>query len=313
MQKLLSVLMSVYNGEKFIEPTIQSVLNQTYSDFDFVIVDDGSTDNSRKIVQQYEQKDLRIKGIYLDENTGFSGALNLGLAKINTQWVARIDEDDIWYATKLEKQMSFLQKNEGYALVASWMNYIDKNGNIIGESREDYIVWEKVEKRYKQNKTVVFCHSSIVFDRNLVVNIGGYRKQFWPCEDADLWNRILECGKKMVIYPEILTAYRIHGESISVARLHEMNSQFRYVKFCMKERRSGKSEPTYEEYMAINQKQKLIKRINNYRKDFSKYYYKVGVFAYSNKQYLKFIYNLLLSSILNPTRMMSLMLKKKVK
>jgi glycosyltransferase involved in cell wall biosynthesis len=309
--KKLSVLMPVYNGENFIESAIRSVLNQTFSDFDFIIVDDGSTDNSRKIVQQYAQKDSRIKGIYLDKNIGFSGVLNLGLTGIDTQWVARIDADDIWYSTKLEKQMTFLQKNKDYFLVASWVDYIDKNGKIIGESKEDYTEWEKVKKRYKQNKAVVFCHSSIIYDRNLVVSIGGYRKQFWPCEDADLWNRLLESGGKMVIYPEILTAYRIHGESISVAGQHEMNSRYRYAKFCMKERRSGKEEPTYEEYMAINQR--LIKRANNYRKDMSKYYYKMGVFAYSKKGYLNFIGYMLLSAIFNPLRMVSIILKKKIK
>jgi glycosyltransferase involved in cell wall biosynthesis len=310
-KKLLSVLMSVYNGENFIDAAIQSVLNQTFPDFDFIIVDDASTDNSRKIVQQYEQKDSRIKGIYLDKNIGASDARNLGLSEIKTQWAAIIDADDIWYPTKLEKQMTFLQKNEDYFLVASWIDYIDNRGNIIGESREDYTEWKKVEKRYKQNKAVVFCHSSIVYNRNLVVDIGGYRKQFWPCEDADLWNRLLESGGKMVIYPEILAAYRIHGESVSVAGLHRMNSRFRYVKFCMNARRSGKNEPTYEEYMMFNQT--FIKRINNYRKDLSKYYYKMGVFAYSEKKYLKFICNILLSAIFNPSRMLSMMLKKRIK
>jgi glycosyltransferase involved in cell wall biosynthesis len=309
--KTLSVLMTVYNGENFIETAIQSVLNQTFSDFDFIIVDDGSKDGSRDIIQQYEQKDQRIKAFYLNENIGISEAANYGLLQTDSKWVARIDQDDIWYSTKLEKQMIFLSNNGDYSLVASWVDYIDKTGNIIGEFKENYIDWKIIEKKYKKNEAVVFCHSTVIFDKNLALSVGGYHKQFVYSEDADLWNRLLECGKKMVIYPEKLAAYRIHGNASSMTQLHELNSRFGYVKFCIKERRSGKRELTYEEYRAI--KQKVYRRINNYRKDLSRCHLKIGVVAYSNKQYFKFVWHMLLLSILNPSRMISVLSKKKIK
>lgn len=307
----VTVLMSAYNAEKYVCKTIESVLKQTFSDFKFLIIENGSKDATRTLLHEFEERDTRIEVIYLSENIGLSGALNLGLSKISSHWVARIDADDLWYPQKLERQMNFLFSNDNYSLLASWVDYININGDVIGTSKEDLISWEAVEERYKRNKAVVFCHSSIVFDKDVVLKVGGYHSQFWPAEDADLWNRVIECEKKMHIYPEVLTLYRIYDGGNSIMKLRDMNEHFRYVKHCMRARRIGRVEPTFEEYLSTEKK--ISRNFKNYRNDLYMYYYKNGVISYSKHERCKFLIHMLIASCIHPARIFSTILKKKIK
>lgn len=309
MNSKLTVLMSAYNASAFVGRTIESVLNQTYSDFDFVIVENGSTDNTREIIKKY--KDSRIVLIELDQNIGLSGAMNLGISKIESKWIAHIDADDLWTNDKLEKQMAFLDQHDDFCALATWIDYIDINDKKIGESREKLTSWKSVEEKYKANKAVVFNHSSIIFNRVDVTNVGGYHGQFWPAEDADLWNRLLETGKKMMILPEALTLYRIFDGANSISKLRQMNMMFRYVKHCMRKRREGKLEPSFDEYKQLNKG--FFKNMNETRKDYSIYNYKKAVAAYSGKRMFPFFYRMTLAAIFNPQRILSTLKNKTIK
>lgn len=309
MDNSLSVLMSAYNSAGYVGRTIDSVLNQSYKDFDFIIIENGSTDNTRDIIRHYN--DPRIKVIELDGNIGLSGALNLGLKQSESRWIARIDSDDLWTEEKLEKQMHFLTQHQDYCLLASWVDYIDATDRKIGESREPLTSWELVKTKYNANKAVVFCHSSVIFDRADAMRVGGYHGQFWPAEDADLWNRLLETGKMMQILPLPLTLYRIYDGGNSITKLRQMNLMFRYTKYCMRERRAGRTEPTLDQYKAINKG--FWKSINEARKDYAQYHYKKAVAAYSGKRYIPFVYRMVLSALFNPSRMLSTINNKKVK
>ena len=309
MSKKVSVLMSAYNAENFVERTILSVLNQSYRDFDFIIVENGSTDKTREIIKKFS--DPRIILIELEKNIGLSGAMNLGLQKANTKWIAHQDADDLWYPEKLEHQLAFLDKHPDYCALATWIDYVDINDKKIGESREPFTSWEAVEEKYKKNKAVVFNHSSMVFDRDIALAVGGYHSQFWPAEDADLWNRMLESGKKMMILPEALTCYRIFDGGNSITKLRQMNKMFRYVKYCMHERRAGNTEPTLAEYESINKG--FWKNVNENRKDFSLYHYKKSVAAYSGKRYFSSVWRMLIAFIFNPMRIVSTIINKNIK
>lgn len=309
MDNSLSVLMSAYNSAEYVGRTIDSVLNQTYKDFEFIIIENGSTDTTRDVIRQYD--DSRIKVIELNENIGLSGALNLGLKQTQSRWIARIDSDDLWTVDKLEKQIRFLTQHQDYCLVASWVDYIDANDNKIGESREPLTSWKPVKIKYDANKAVVFCHSSVIFDRADVVSVGGYHGQFWPTEDADLWNRLLETGKKMQILPLPLTLYRIYDGGNSITKLRQMNLMFRYTKYCMRERRAGRPEPTLAQYKSINKG--FWKNVNEARKDYAIYHYKKAVASYSGGRYVPFAYHMLISAFINPSRMLSTLKNKKVR
>lgn len=306
--KEITVLMTVYNTEKFVEKAIESVLKQTYTNFDFLIVEDCSQDKSKEIIQKYEKSDSRINVIYLDKNIGTIGASNLGLSNIETKWVARLDADDVMYPERLETQISFLKAHPDYCLTASWIDYINDKDEIIGNSHSELTDWQKVKESMQKNQPVGFCHSSVMFEKEYITKIGGYR--VWPAEDIDLWNRVIESDKKIIVLPQTLTAYRISSSSITIKKTLESYRKYRYVKHCMILRRSGKEEISWEEFQKI--KRSPYKKINMLRKDYAQYYRKKGVNAFASKKYLSAIYTLVISTILRPMQMINTLRNKSI-
>lgn len=140
----------------------------------------------------------------VDVNNGTSSAYNAVLKKIDTPWVAVIHADDMWYPAKLEKQMAFLEQHPDYCILDTWYDYVDIHDKVIGTSKEPLTTWEKVAERYNNDKMVVFCHPSVVFSHDVALAVGGFHEEFWPTDDADMWQRMLETGGKACIYPEAL-------------------------------------------------------------------------------------------------------------
>lgn len=129
-KNLVSIITPMYNSEKFIEATIKSVINQTYKDWEMIIVDDCSTDNSPNIVKPYVEKDSRIKYIRVEFNQGVSHARNVALKEASGQFIAFLDSDDIWKKNKLKKQVEFMEKNDYYFSYTDY-EYIDEDGKRI--------------------------------------------------------------------------------------------------------------------------------------------------------------------------------------
>lgn len=131
----VSILMTAYNAEKFIDEAIQSILNQTYENFEFVIVNDGSTDRTLAIIKQFAEKDKRIKVLNLRKNLGPSLAANKGLLKVSGDYLFRMDADDISEYDRLEKQIEYLEKNPDISMLGGQCKLIDETGRVIGEKR----------------------------------------------------------------------------------------------------------------------------------------------------------------------------------
>ena len=131
-QPLVSVVMPVYNGERFLKDAIESILNQTYKNFEFIIVDDGSTDDSLKIIKEYQKKDKRIRLIENKKNLGQAKSLNKGLSLAKGKYYAKMDSDDIACKKRIEKEVDFLERNNDYVIVGSNLEIIDENNNTIG-------------------------------------------------------------------------------------------------------------------------------------------------------------------------------------
>ena len=133
---LVSVIMSVYNGEKYLVQAIDSILNQTYQNFEFIIIDDCSTDNSSHILQEYAKKDSRIKIIKKEKNIGIKGFienLNLGISIAEGKYIARMDADDISLPERFQKQVTFLENNPEIFMVGAQIDFINEKNEIIGE------------------------------------------------------------------------------------------------------------------------------------------------------------------------------------
>ncbi len=214
----ISVLMSVYNGEKYLSSAIESILSQTEKDFEFVIINDGSSDSTPQIIKKYLLKDSRI--VYIDgERRGLVAALNHGISVSKGEYLARMDADDIALPDRLEVQLKFLDDNKKVIMCGSWLELIDSYDTKIGENKSMPISAEDVRKTIVLHNP--FAHPSVMIRKKVFDDIGGYRTFFRHIEDYELWTRILQKYEGVNI-PRILLRYRQHLGQVTVSKNIEM-------------------------------------------------------------------------------------------
>jgi len=208
----VTVLMAIYNGEEYLKECMDNVLSQTYKDFEFLIIDDGSTDSTLDIIKSY--KDHRIRLLKNDKNMSQVASLNIGLDHALGEYIARIDVDDIMLPDRLKKQLSFLIRRPEAALVGSWGEAIDKFGKSI--------VTSKLPVRKEEIiATILFggfisIHSSFMFRKKSILDIGKYNEKFSFVEDYKLVIDLLLKGYVVKNIPEVFVKYRFHDDRISV-------------------------------------------------------------------------------------------------
>lgn len=209
MKPTVSVILSVYNARPYLAECIESVLRQSYDDFEFLIVDDGSTDQSWDIIQQYA--DTRIRAFKI-QNSGVARAKNFLLEKATGKWIAIIDADDVWHPLKLEIQMKFLEKNPTYVLVGSFAQLIDKDGHNL-HIEPKVTDWLTISKFISEKN--MFTHSSVVYSREAAVKIGGYNTSVHQyLTDYALMKALCNTGKATNL-PTALVHYRIVPQSVT--------------------------------------------------------------------------------------------------
>jgi glycosyltransferase involved in cell wall biosynthesis len=202
----ISVLMPVYNAAKFLNESIQSILSQTFFDFEFIIVDDGSTDDSIAIIKTYE--DPRIVFVRNEKNLGISEALNKGIALAKSSLIARMDADDISQPTRLQKQYDYMTKNQDCALLSSW-------ARVVTEDLK-FVRLERYRSKFYYYNLIFECwmyHPTIMFRKKEVEEIGMYSMPY--SEDFDLFWKM---SRKFKIWniPEALVDYRLSSTSLNV-------------------------------------------------------------------------------------------------
>jgi len=205
----VSIVIPSYNSSKFISQTIESVLSQTYKNWEMIIVDDKSLDNSNTIVEEYIKKDNRIKLIKLNKNIGAAMARNKALEIAQGRYIAFLDSDDIWMPSKLEVQIKFMQENN-YPISFTSYKIIDENG--IDNNHIIRVVDSLNLKQYLKNTIIGFSTSMI--DRELVkeeLKFLNIRIR----QDTNLWITIFKNGYKAYGLDEVLVKYRVHSNSIS--------------------------------------------------------------------------------------------------
>ncbi len=206
----VTVLMPVYNGEKYIAEAIESILNQSFKEFEFLIVNDGSTDRSLEIIQSYT--DPRIKVIN-QKNGGVSNALNTGLKNATGKYIARMDADDLSHELRLEKQYNFMKSNPDYILVGSDANCIEENGAFI--FRHQSGIYEDNLIKAEIHNSCIYVHSSVFFIKEAVIEVGMYDERAHSFEDHLLWSKLASKGKFSIL-PEELVDYRFNLSSVTI-------------------------------------------------------------------------------------------------
>jgi glycosyltransferase involved in cell wall biosynthesis len=188
----VTVLMACYNAEKWLPTSIPSVLNQTYQNFEFIIVNDGSVDESLEIIRNYAVSDPRIV-ILSKTNSGPGDARNSGIKLSRGEWIAVIDADDIFEPMKLEKQIEEINKNNNLVLIGTGLTIIDELGNRIKTYK--YPISNNKLKKNLRTARKFPPHSSIMYKRSAVQKLGGYHTRVSQAEDADLWLRLSDIGE----------------------------------------------------------------------------------------------------------------------
>ena len=227
----VTVLMSVYNGEKYLREAIDSILNQTFENFEFLIINDGSTDGTADTLQSYN--DPRIKIINNEKNIGLTKSLNRGLKIARGEYIARQDADDVSMPERLEKEVNFLNQNRNIGLVGTYSLRINEKGNVLHVARPLNDDRELKEKLLIGNQ---FGHGSVMFRRECIEKVGSYREEFKSSQDYDLWLRIADFFDVANI-PELLYKWRLNVNSISVVRKDQQDKYATVAIELAKERR----------------------------------------------------------------------------
>lgn len=213
-EPLVSIIMAAHNADKYIAETIESVLSQNYTNWELIVTDDASTDNTRDIVVQYTKKDPRIKIIPLDKSVRQTVARIKAIKISSGEYLAILDADDISLPDRLKIQVNFLEINPDIAVVGSAAELINENGAHIGKKEK---ACEFTELAFKLLLQTQFIHSSVCMRKKTYDDIGGYDGVTYRiyAEEYDLLNRFVNEGYKLTNLPEILIKYRIHPQGIS--------------------------------------------------------------------------------------------------
>lgn len=211
-QPIVTVLMPVYNAEAFVAEAINSVLNQTCTAFEFIIINDGSADGSAGIITSFH--DDRIRVVNNERNLGLIATLNKGIQLANGKYIARMDADDVCLPDRLRKQVEFLEQHSDVAVVASLVDFINTDGEVTGNWSTDQSAVTIEEIARVMTRTNCIAHPSVMI-RTEIARAYLYQSNQKGAEDWDLWLRLLSDGKGIAKLAETLLLYRIHADSIT--------------------------------------------------------------------------------------------------
>lgn len=215
-QPIVSVIMPVYNREAYIAEAIESVLNQTFIEFELIVVDDKSVDRSLEIIQRYACLDDRIKVISNLSNKGPGASRNIALSQAKGKYIALMDSDDVCLPDRFEKQTKYLEENSEVWILGSNVVKIDSRGNKIG-------VWNLPQKQYLLRwhmifkSSGIFCAPTVMARREFFELLSGFDETLRLCDDLEMWTRIFnhpEIGTHNL--SDVLALYRVHNNSITV-------------------------------------------------------------------------------------------------
>jgi glycosyltransferase involved in cell wall biosynthesis len=300
---LISVVLPVYNQERFIAQTIDSVLAQDYQNFELLLHDDGSKDDSARILREYAASDPRIKASFAP-NAGRSAATNRLMAEAKGEWCAFIDADDLMLPQRLSRQVAFHQEHPEVDASSCHCMYINEKGKDLGTQRWPGLrTAEEGKEAFEKHQLVQCAITGLMISREAYAKTGGLDNKYWPCDDLEFSNRLLELGLTLVIIQEVLMKYRIHATAITQSNPLYTYDKVGYIIECIERRRAGLPEGTYEDFAAVRARDPWWVKMNRKRYNYAQIYYRNAGIALMSKDYLKFGWQLGVSSILSPNHL----------
>lgn len=203
---MISILLPIYNGEKYLKESVESVLNQSFKNFELLIGFNGTIDNSKKIINKYNDSRIQIFDYGFDN--GKAKTLNKLIKEAKYDWIALQDDDDVWIQTKLEKQILLIND---YDVIGTFIYYINENSEIIGQPNLSCHSLDIKRKSISGDNQV--ANTSAIFKKSDAFQINGWKEDLDGIEDYDFWLRLIESNKKFINISEYLVNHRIHNNS----------------------------------------------------------------------------------------------------
>jgi len=295
----LSIVMPAFNVAEYIDRAIDSVLAQTFTDFELVIVDDVSTDDTWDIITRRAAEDPRIKPFRSEKNAGVGPTINRGIQLSRAPLIGRLDADDMSTPDRFEKQIALLEANPHFAVVGTYASHINENDHVLSlsptgpGSEEEYH-----ELRGRGEPTMVFGGSAL-FRRELFDEVGGFDPALVNAEDLDLFDRMSDHGP-VVAVPEPLLLYRLHGTSNVRRTFFEGRRIHRWVHGRREARHRDLPTMSYDEFKAWEHNLPIWKRASIWLEDRAQLYYREAGLAYGNGDKRGFASNLIRAFLANP-------------
>lgn len=297
---MVSVILAVYNQEKFLGEAIESILQQSFRNFELLILDDGSTDASAEIINHFLKQDHRIKAFF-EANTGRSCATNKLVSIATSEWCVFVDADDIMLPERIEKQLAFHRLHPEIAASSSHCKYIDENGNMFGMQRYNGLSSiEEFKKTISKEEFITCSYTSLMVKRAVFIELGGLTKKFELCDDFDFFNRLVERGYILLIIPVVLMKYRIHASAFTVTKPLLLREKIAFVKHCARLRRAGNAEIDFATFKQLQSRRPFWIKIGERRFYYATIFFRSAGHAMLSKRYFSFVWQMMVSCLLSP-------------
>jgi glycosyltransferase involved in cell wall biosynthesis len=242
--------MTVLNGQRHLAAAVESILNQTHRDFRFIAVNNGSQDGTGEMLDRYAAADGRMEVLRNEATVTYGEARAQAIALADTEWIALMDADDVSEQQRLERQAHVIAMHgEKLCALGTWARYINDTGRTLGQCVMQPTTLRRFERMYRDGEPIALVDPSAMIHRPTFLAVGGYRAEAAPAADLDLWYRMAERGRAILVLGEMLLKRRIHagGESVRKAMLQRKKTHF--INYNMRLRRSGRGELSWQEYL----------------------------------------------------------------
>lgn len=313
---MISVIMAAYNSSNYIALAIESILNQTFREFELLIVDDCSTDNTLEIAKSYAERDSRITIFQTEKNSGVSAARNLAIQSAKYSWLAIMDSDDLAQPERLEKQINAVKENPTVIGWGTYAQHISSTGKHLSLVQQGTTTTEKFYELREAGHVPFVIHPSTLINKEIFLKVGGYITQLetysiTAAEDFELFDRMANYGPILVI-PEPLLLYRIHSQSLSMQKFFWQKKLTRYVVARHQARLAGKEELRLSQFIKEYDSQSRIARLTRYLRTIGQFCYRKAGLLFAEQNYLFAGWYLIMALVVNPSYSKSRLWRQKL-
>lgn len=282
---MISVVMPAYNASEFISQAIESILKQTFQEFELLVVDDGSQDNTVEIIQRYLDLDNRIKLIQIP-HSGVCNASNIGIRESKYQWIARMDADDISLPNRLEKQIKAISRNPKIVALGSYAYHISSQGKILSLQKQGPITPTEFYSLLDRGGIPYVIQPTVLLNKEALLKVGAYDPRFPLAQDLELLSRMSNCGLILAL-PEPLLLYRVHLSSSSMQKFFLQQNLVGWIVARHSARVAGHLLPTFEEFNDEKNRQNILTLLKKKLERTGQYWYRRAGLLVGEKQYFQ--------------------------